>query len=44
MQGLDSLFEGHPTLLLYTVMICCPLLMNVCQVRAPSLPLLPVLC
>ncbi len=33
-QGLDRLFEGHPTLLLYTVMVCCPLLMNLCQVRA----------
>ncbi|PRW61104.1 hypothetical protein C2E21_0645 [Chlorella sorokiniana] len=30
-QGLDSLFEGHPTLLLYTVMVCCPLAMNLCQ-------------
>lgn len=33
LQGLDGLFEGHPTLLLYTVMICCPLLMNICQAR-----------
>ena len=32
MQGLDSLFSGHSTLLLYVVMICCPLLMNICQV------------
>lgn len=33
-QGLDRLFEGHSTLLLFTVMVCCPLLMNLCQVRA----------
>lgn len=38
LQGLDRLFEGHPTLLLYTVMVCCPLLMNLCQVLA-ALPL-----
>ncbi|PRW61577.1 hypothetical protein C2E21_0672 [Chlorella sorokiniana] len=38
-QGLDSLFEGHPTLLLYTVMICCPLLMNICQVLIQDLVL-----
>jgi hypothetical protein len=34
LQGLDRLFEGHPTAELYMVMICCPLLLNVCQVRA----------
>lgn len=33
LQGLDSLFVGHPTLMLYTVMIVCPLCMNVAQVR-----------
>lgn len=33
LQGLDRLFEGHPTAELYVVMICCPLLLNICQVR-----------
>ena len=30
-EGLDALFNGHPTLLLFFVMICCPLLMNAAQ-------------
>lgn len=34
MQGLDGLFTGHPTAELYVVMICCPLLLNICQVGA----------
>ncbi|KAI7837995.1 hypothetical protein COHA_008177 [Chlorella ohadii] len=38
-QGLDRLFEGHPTLLLYTVMVCCPLLMNLCQALIQDLVL-----
>lgn len=32
LQGIDSLFSGHPTLLLFVVMVMCPLLMNICQV------------
>jgi hypothetical protein len=28
---LDSIFDGHPTILLFFVMICCPLLMNAAQ-------------
>lgn len=31
-QGLDAAFAGHPTLLLFFVMICCPLCMNMIQV------------
>ena len=27
-HGLDNAFTGHPTLLLFFVMVCCPLLMN----------------
>lgn len=27
-HGLDNAFSGHPTLLLFFVMVCCPLLMN----------------
>ncbi|PSC74764.1 GUCD1 isoform X2 [Micractinium conductrix] len=38
-KGLDSLFAGHPTGLLFFVMICCPLLMNVCQVLVQDLVL-----
>lgn len=38
-QGIDSLFTGHPTLLLFFVMICCPLLMNICQVLVQDLVL-----
>ena len=34
---LDKLFRGHPVLLLYFVMIMCPLVMNVIQVRTPFL-------
>lgn len=30
-NGLDSMFSGHPTMLLFAVMICCPLLMNAMQ-------------
>jgi len=30
-EGLDALFSGHPTILLFFVMICCPLLMNAAQ-------------
>lgn len=30
-EGLDSVFDGHPTILLFFVMICCPLLMNAAQ-------------
>lgn len=26
--GLDNAFAGHPTLLLFFVMVCCPLIMN----------------
>jgi hypothetical protein len=29
--GLDAVFNGHPTILLFFVMICCPLLMNAAQ-------------
>jgi STIMATE family len=29
--GLDAGFNGHPTILLFFVMICCPLLMNATQ-------------
>lgn len=29
--GLDALFAGHPTLLLFAVMVACPLLMNAAQ-------------
>lgn len=31
---LDDMFWGHPVLLLFFVMIMCPLVMNVVQVRA----------
>ncbi|GAB4815021.1 hypothetical protein N2152v2_002067 [Parachlorella kessleri] len=31
-EALDDAFRGHPTLLLYFVMICCPLCMNMIQV------------
>lgn len=43
---LDAAFEGRPTAELFTVMICCPLLMNMVQVRASPLCLLaaPLLC
>ena len=30
-DDIDVLFTGHPTFLLYSVMICCPLLMNAAQ-------------
>jgi hypothetical protein len=30
---LDAMFWGHPVLLLFFVMIMCPLTMNVAQVR-----------
>lgn len=30
---LDEIFGGHPVLLLFFVMIMCPLIMNVIQVR-----------
>jgi hypothetical protein len=30
-SGLDSIFGDHPTILLFFVMICCPLLMNAAQ-------------
>lgn len=29
--AIDHVFAGHPVLLLYGVMICCPLLMNLAQ-------------
>ena len=32
-EVLDSAFSGHPTLLLFFVMIMCPLCMNLLQVR-----------
>lgn len=32
MQSLDGAFVGHPTAELYAVMICCPLVLNICQV------------
>lgn len=35
-QLLDSCFVGRPTAELFTVMICCPLLMNMVQVRAAA--------
>lgn len=38
-QGIDSLFSGHPTVLLFFVMIMCPLLMNICQVLVQDLVL-----
>lgn len=28
---LDGIFEGHPVIMLYFVMITCPLLLNACQ-------------
>jgi len=31
-KWIDDLFSGHPHLLLYTVMVLCPLLMNLAQV------------
>ena len=34
---LDRLFAGHPVSLLLFVMICCPLIMNLFQVRCFSL-------
>ncbi len=34
---LDNMFWGHPVLLLYFVMIMCPLVMNIIQVRIASL-------
>ena len=34
---LDNVFWGHPVLLLYFVMIMCPLVMNIIQVRIASL-------
>ncbi len=30
-EVLDSMFDGHPNRLLFTVMIMCPLLMNMIQ-------------
>ena len=33
---LDVIFQGHPNLLLFFVMIMCPLTMNVLQVSKPS--------
>ncbi|KAL4452727.1 hypothetical protein ABPG75_008389 [Micractinium tetrahymenae] len=38
-HGIDSLFAGHPTVLLFFVMIMCPLLMNICQVLVQDLVL-----
>lgn len=38
-QGLDGLFTGHPTAELYVVMICCPLLLNICQALIQDLVL-----
>jgi hypothetical protein len=32
-QAVDSAFAGHPTALLFFVMIMCPLLMNLLQAR-----------
>ena len=40
-QLLDSCFVGRPTAELFTVMICCPLLMNMVQVRAAACRVLP---
>ena len=34
---LDDLFHGHPTALLYFVMVMCPLCMNLVQVHTPTL-------
>ena len=34
---LDVLFSGHPVLLLFFVMIMCPLAMNILQVITPAL-------
>jgi hypothetical protein len=36
-QLLDGVFMGRPTAELFTVMICCPLLMNMVQVRTCAL-------
>lgn len=33
-RALDSVFRGHPFALLYFVMLCCPLLMNLLQVNS----------
>ena len=33
---LDVIFQGHPNLLLFFVMIMCPLTMNILQVSRPS--------
>lgn len=30
-EGLDAVFDGHPRILLFFVMVCCPLLMNAAQ-------------
>jgi hypothetical protein len=43
LQGVDTIFRGYPTVELCVVMICCPLLLNICQVglsheREASLP------
>ena len=35
-KALDAIFRGHPIAMLYFVMICCPLLMNILQVRPAS--------
>lgn len=40
-QLLDSCFVGRPTAELFTVMICCPLLMNMVQVRVANCRVMP---
>ena len=35
-RGLDATFRGHPVAMLYFVMICCPLLMNILQASSLS--------
>ena len=32
-RGLDGVFAGHPTAELFSVMLACPLVMNLVQVR-----------
>lgn len=41
---LDVVFQGHPVLLLYFVMIMCPLVMNIIQVCPSCKILLPSQC